>query len=86
MKKFENLSEMESKVVKILEENKGKAFDFIEMIELVYNWDRQQGGSIKEYLLIFGGHLALNTILDNLLRKEKISIMIAKGKDFYYIK
>ncbi|HEA70401.1 hypothetical protein LCGC14_0930790 [marine sediment metagenome] len=85
LKKFENLSEMETKVVKFLKENIGKAYDSTELVELVYDWDREQGGSIKNYLSIIGGSISLTIILGNLVEKKRINKIIAKGKVFYYL-
>ncbi|HEC38089.1 hypothetical protein LCGC14_0761980 [marine sediment metagenome] len=85
LKKFENLSEMETKVIKILEEHKGKALDFIEMVEVYYKWDHQEVGSIKKFLKIFSGRLALSYVLDRLVVKNRIKKMISKGKVFYYL-
>ena len=79
------LPERVSKVIKILTENRGKAYDFIELAELVYNWDRQRGGSLENYLVLFSKPIALNSILEILVKEGKINRVIAKGKTYYFI-
>ena len=54
LKKYEDLSKSESKVVEILEKNKEKAFTFNELAELIYSREYHNLKSYKEILLKFG--------------------------------
>ncbi len=90
LKKYEDLSKSESKVVEILEKNKEKAFTFNELAELIYSREYHNLKSYKEILLKFGitssENLSLHFVLENLLKKNMILKIFAKGKEYYYIK
>ena len=90
LKKYEDLSNNESKVVEILEKNKEKAFTLNELAELFYSREYHNLKSYKEILLKFGitssENLSLHFVLENLLKKNMILKIFAKGKEYYYIK
>lgn len=90
LKKYEDLSKSESKVVEILEKNKEKAFTFNELAELIYSREYHNLKSSKEILLKFGftsgENLSLLFVLENLLKKNMILKIFAKGIEYYYIK
>ncbi|HEC36762.1 hypothetical protein LCGC14_0606540 [marine sediment metagenome] len=85
LRKDENLNEIESKIVEILSENKKLAYDLSELAELVLEWIPEQIKSPKDYFLIFIGSKTLNEVLDNLVKKQKINKISARGRIFYYL-
>ena len=90
LKKYENLSESESNIVKILEKNEGKALTFTELADLIYSRKKYNVKSYKDILIKLGitftENLSLNFVLENLLKKDKIHKIFAKGKEYYFVK
>ncbi len=90
LKKYENLSESESNIVKILEKDEGKALTFAELADLFYSRKQYKVKSYKDILIKLGitftENLSLNFVLENLLKKDKIHKIFAKGKEYYFIK
>ena len=90
LKKYENLSESESNIVKILEKNEGKALTFTELADLIYSRKKYNVKSYKDILIKIGitftENLSLNFVLENLLKKDKIHKIFAKGKEYYFVK
>jgi len=90
LKKYENLSESESNLVKILEKDEGKALAFTELADLIYSRKQYEVKSYKDILIKLGitftENLSLNFVLENLLKKDKIHKIFAKGKEYYFVK
>ncbi len=90
LKKYKDLSKKESKIVEILKENKDKAFPFNELADLFYSREYHNVNSIKEALLKFSitssENISLLFVLEQLLTKDIILKIFAKGQEYYHIK
>ena len=102
LRKFENFSplellpHLETKILEILEGNKGEAFDLYELIEQIYGFNpykdenlekisKDLGKSVKDYFIKILPYFPLKQVLDEMIKKERIKQIVAKGKEFYYI-
>ena len=89
LKRYENLSESESDIIKILEKYEGKALTFAELANLIYSHRRDKGETPKDKFtkenITLTEILSLKFVLENLLKKNKIHRIFAKGKDYYFV-
>jgi len=89
LKKYENLSESESDIIKVLEKYEGKALTFAELADLIYSHRQDKVETPKDKFIkvgiTFTEILSLKFVLENLLKKNKIHRIFAKGKDYYFV-
>lgn len=82
-----NLSDFESKIYKIFDENRGKGFSFQEIYQKAYpnlvnaDFDKEW----KNILANLGGTFALNSTLDNLKKKKGLKSIFSEGTQYYYL-